>query len=236
MDYREQFAEECRKIVGNVSGLSVLVPGCGAGLDCRLLAAAGAHITGMDISDDLGASFSHPNVAYLRGSIEGCDLPSDHFDLVFCIATMEHVGGIEKGFAEMVRLARPGGLVYSAAAPLWNSRRGHHLECLNPFPWIHLRLAPDQIVTWAHERNITHQGIGVEHMMDYLFVSPYFNRWPAERYINACRDLPVSQMLRNDLWLDGEDELTECVMSELDAKGYTRNELLATAHTLVARK
>src|SRR5262245_50974125 len=113
MDYHLHFFEKCRAHAGELSGKSVLIAGCGTGVDCAPFAEAGAQVTGMDICKELGEAFTHPNVRYHRGSIEGCDLPSNCFDVVYSVATMEHVGNIEAGFNEMVRLARPGGLVYS---------------------------------------------------------------------------------------------------------------------------
>ena len=236
VDYRQQFFEESRSVVGNLAGLSVLVVGCGNGQDCQPFVDSGAEVSGLDICEEIGSRFLDHRVHYYRQSIENCDLPSNRFDMVFCIATMEHVHGIERAYSEMVRLVRPGGTVYAVAAPLWNSRRGHHIDCLNEVPWIHLRYGPEEIVALAKVRGITNKGQPVRDVMDFVFVSQYFNRAPAARYIAACRILPVSEILRNDLWLDGAEELSPEILSELQGKGYTREELLATSHTLICRK
>jgi SAM-dependent methyltransferase len=236
MGYREQFFEECRGVAGSFTGKSVLVAGGGPGLDCVPFAEAGATVTGLDICDDIGREFSHPAVRYYRASMEGCGLETGRFDVVFSIATMEHVQNIEAAYREATRLARPGGVIYVLAAPLWNSRRGHHLDCLNPFPWIHLRRTPDEIAALAEGRGITHEGRPVREILDWLFVSDYFNRSSSRRYTDACRELPVSQTPRNDLWLDGAEELTPAIRSELEARGYSEADLLATSHTLIALK
>lgn len=232
MDYREQFFSEFRPFAGDLKGSSVLVIGCGQGLDCVPFVEAGAGVTGLDICQDIGSAF--PEARYHRASIEDSELPSDQFDVISCIATMEHVLGIERAFAEMVRLVRPGGLIYSVAAPLWNSRRGHHFDCLNPYPWIHLRMRPEQIVELAERHGITHNGIAMQDAVGYLFNSDAFNRAPASRYIEACRRLPVAEILRNDLWQDEAEELTPEILQEL--KDYSREELLAVSHTLAVRK
>ncbi len=232
MDYRQQFFEESRGYAGDLEGRSVLVVGCGTGLDCEPFAQMNANVTGLDICDDIGSKF--PQCRYQRGSIEDSGLSSDSFDLIFCIATMEHVHGLERAFSEMVRLARPNGLVYSVAAPLWNSRRGHHFDCLNPFPWIHLKMNRDQISAFADSQGLLHNGLPLASCMAFLFDSAYFNRLPACRYVKACAGLPVSHLLRNDFWMDGEEDLTPELSEELSS--YTREELLAAAHTLVARK
>jgi SAM-dependent methyltransferase len=232
MGYREQFFAECHGFSGGLSGLSVLVAGCGRGLDCAPFVDAGAKVCGLDICDDIGCEL--PSVRYVRASIEDCGLPGDCFDVIFCITTMEHVIGIERAFAEMVRVVRPGGLIFSVASPLWNSRRGHHMDCLNPFPWIHLRMNRRQIVELANKKGILHDGIEMQHMMDYLFVGNYFNRHHSVRYVHAVRNLSLARILRHHLWMDGEDELTSEIALAL--KEFRREELLATAHILVARK
>jgi hypothetical protein len=44
MDYREQFFSEFRPIAGDLKGSSVLVIGCGQGLDCVPFVEAGVRI------------------------------------------------------------------------------------------------------------------------------------------------------------------------------------------------
>jgi SAM-dependent methyltransferase len=237
MGYHEQFFAECQKVVGDFTGKSVLIAGCGPGRDCIPFVAAGpSSITAMDIGDDLGVELPHPLVQYHRGSIEGCDLDSGQYDVVYSVATLEHVHNIEAAYIEMVRLARPGGVIYAFAAPLWNSRRGHHFDCLNPFPWIHLRLTQEELAALGDERAITHNGKPLREVVDWLYHSTYFNRYLSNRYIQACRHLPVSRMLQNDLWMDGAEDLTPEIASELSMKGYAREELLAVSHTLSALK
>ena len=151
MDYLNQFFAECHEVVGAFTGKSVLVAGCGVGLDCIPFVEAGASVTGLDVDRDIGLAYSNPAVRYYRASIEGCDLDSAQYDVVFSAATMEHVHNVEAAYREMVRLVRPGGTIYALAAPLWNSSKGHHLECLYPFPWIHLRRAPKQLLAFCEE-------------------------------------------------------------------------------------
>jgi SAM-dependent methyltransferase len=247
MDYLNQFFAECHEVVGAFTGKSVLVAGCGVGLDCIPFVEAGASVTGLDVDRDIGLAYSNPAVRYYRASIEGCDLDSAQYDVVFSAATMEHVHNVEAAYREMVRLVRPGGTIYALAAPLWNSSKGHHLECLYPFPWIHLRRAPKQLLAFCEERGLTHKGPPIpdvvvegepirDAVVDWLFTSTCLNRAPSKRYVEACACLPVSRTLRNGLWMDGAEDLIPAVQSELAVKGYTREELLAASHSLIAVK
>jgi hypothetical protein len=91
-----------------------------------------------------------------------------------------------------------------------------------------------QIVELASREGILHEGIELRYMMDYLFVGGYLNRHHSVRYVHAVRNLSLGQILYHDLWMDGEEELTPEIALEL--RDFRREELLATSHTLVARK
>jgi SAM-dependent methyltransferase len=69
---------------------------------------------------------SPTRVSYLRSSAERIAVRDNTYDLVYSYATMEHVPDIEAAFREFVRVTQPGGIIYSLAAPLWNSRFGRH--------------------------------------------------------------------------------------------------------------
>ena len=135
---------------------SVLVVGANLGEDCRRFAELGAtEIHGIDLIEDVGAGFVDRRVTYHRGSIEACDLPDKRFDLVFATATMEHVHDIEAGFAEMARLTKSGGLLWSIASPLWHSPYGHHMACFEGHPWVHLLYDEAALRVYAREHGIT---------------------------------------------------------------------------------
>ena len=234
--YRENLFEHCRTYVGDLAGKSVLVAGCGRGDDCKMFAEAGATVTGLDICEDTGADFSDPRVSYCRQSIEGCDLEGDAFDLVFTVATMEHVARIKDAFFEMLRLVKPDGWIYSVAAPLWNSHRGHHFDCLNPYPWIHLRMTQEQLADFGDEHGLTHDGKALRYALPYLLESDAFNRLPAAQYMEAAGALPVSRMGWHALWPCGMEHMTPELEGELACLGYPQDELLAVSHTIVCQK
>lgn len=106
---------------------TVLVVGANLGEDCRRFADLGAEeIHGIDVIENVGADFVDKRAIYHRGSIEACDLPNGYFDLVFATATMEHVHDIDAGFAEMSRVTKRGGALWSIASAtvalaIWSS-------------------------------------------------------------------------------------------------------------------
>lgn len=236
-DYGAYSAYAAARHAGGVAGKSVLVVGCNRGEDCRrFVRMRAAEVHGLDPIDDVGADFG--GATYHCGSAENMDLPDGRFDLVFAVATLEHVPRVAAAFAEMARVARPGGVVYSVAAPLWNSRHGHHKgDLFAAHPWVHLRLKRDGILELCSNEGIqSPDERPLEHHVDYMLNPRFFNRTPARDYVEACAGLENVELIRNDLAFDAADALTPDLESELAGAGHPRQELLASAHTLVARK
>jgi SAM-dependent methyltransferase len=129
-------------------GGEVLVVGYNTGEECRHFVGFGArHVHGIDVVDATGAGYVHPVSATAACRWRTLGLEDDSFDLLYAYATMEHVPDIDRGFAEMVRVTRAGGVVYSQASPLWRSPYGHHKgDLFAGQPWIHLMLDRDAIL------------------------------------------------------------------------------------------
>jgi hypothetical protein len=54
--------------------------------------------------------------------------------------------------------------------------------------------------------------------------------------MEAALSLDVSYVIRNDIWQDGEQYLTDAILAELNSKGYSKYEVLSVSHTYVAIK
>jgi glycosyltransferase involved in cell wall biosynthesis/ubiquinone/menaquinone biosynthesis C-methylase UbiE len=67
------------------------------------------------------------NIILSHGDIRSVPLQDASFDIIFTVAAFEHIHELEVALAEMYRLLKPGGLVYSFYGPLWSSGVGHHL-------------------------------------------------------------------------------------------------------------
>lgn len=262
MSYINYFAENCRKHFpwSDTSQRRLLVVGCGKGLDCAEFTDFGA-IHGLDLCHDLGRDFVHPKVTYYRESAEAMKRHDNFYDLVFSVATLEHIHDLDAAFQEIYRVTKPGGLIYTVAAPLWNSAEGHHLNyfgLFNEFPWIHLRLSPLQLRDYICENKTIAQlkdWLNILTQEDALSVplvteeihsyadnivaflnSSYFNHLPSYVYIEAADKLPVQQMICNQFWQDGENLLTQEILQELETKGFTKDELLSASHTYISIK
>ncbi len=235
--YQARFVERSGYLC-DIKGMKILVVGANTGEECKLFIDQGAaEVHGIDVIEDIGKTFQHPRVTYHRTEIERTDLPGGYFDLVFAVATMEHVQDIKAGFAEMERLATPGGFILSSASPLWQSPYGHHLNCFDGHPWVHLVHDRDGLVAYAHSHGIRGQdGHPIEHDADYIFAPEFFNRRPAREYIDACLELSGVEIRQNDLDMEPESLLHHPLGAQALCLGYHQESLLAVTHTLIARK
>ncbi len=218
----------------------VLVVGCNTGHECRAFVNLGAiQVDGLDVVENTGRDFPHIRVSYLRSSAERIAVRDNTYDLVYSYATMEHVPDIEAAFREFVRVTRPGGIIYSLAAPLWNSRFGHHKGGIfASFPWIHLRMNEDEIIALCKREGIVDPSgqNDIARHVQYMLDPAYFNKTPAARYIDVCQSLNQTRVLINELNLESGGVLDNELFAELRGKGYTRRELLALGHLFVGRK
>ncbi len=102
-----------------LAGKKVLDVGCGGGILAESMAARGAHVTGIDLSDKaLAVARLHlletaQKVDYRKISAEelAAEKP-DWYDLVTCLELLEHVPDPASTVRACARLVRPGGAVY----------------------------------------------------------------------------------------------------------------------------
>lgn len=214
---------------------SVLVVGANLGEDCRRFADLGAaEVHGIDVIESVGAGFRDERAVYHHGSIEACDLPDSRFDLIFATATMEHVHNIEAGFAEMARLTKPGGVLWSIASPLWHSPYGHHMAAFEGHPWVHLLYDETTLRDYACEHGIAPPEI--DDTIRYMFKPAPFNRRPAKDYTAAIAKLRGVQIISNSLYPLDARVLDHPLGQRALARGFTKDELLAETHYAAARR
>jgi SAM-dependent methyltransferase len=223
----------------------VLVVGCNRGREVSLFLEAGAQeVWGMDVMDDVGIEYPHERARYVTMSAEAMDLDEGMFDIVFCLATMEHISRPEAAFPEISRVVAPGGFVYVLSAPLWHSREGHHKSDIfdvDRYPWIHLRFDAETLTRMCESGEIEYPE-SVEDVaahVDYMMNAAFFNQRSARDYVRICSELADLVIERNDLHLEPEivlELLPDGDRAELIDRVGGAIELRAVTHTFVARK
>lgn len=122
-------------------GSRVLDAGCGASVFPIYLAEHGHAVTGLDLEVPYGLDREHGvTVDYVQGNLTELPFPDEHFDAVFCISVIEHLGleGIPIALDELRRVTRRGGRVLlttdyyeDAKAQLWYEGPGRRF----PVEW-----------------------------------------------------------------------------------------------------
>ncbi len=102
--------------LGDVAGKRIVDFGCGSGANSVLLAGRGAHVWGIDISEDLlrlarrrlAVSGRDGGATFIAGSAHDMPFPDNSIDIVFGIAILHHLdlGLVSR---EVLRVLKPGG-------------------------------------------------------------------------------------------------------------------------------
>ena len=108
--------EYCYHLLGDVRGQRVVDFGCGSGANTVLLVRRGAHVWGIDISEELlrlgrrrlAVSGRAGEATFLAGSAHDMPFPDGSIDVVFGIAILHH---LDLGLVgrEVRRVLKPGG-------------------------------------------------------------------------------------------------------------------------------
>ncbi len=129
--YRNEFLEPAfMRFIGNIAGLEVLDGACGEGTSSRILARAGARVTGVDLSKNMisGAEqmeASHPlGIAYIQGSAAEMPFEDASFDLVTSWMALSDISCQQSVLNEFARVLKPGGkLMFCVRHPAFFTRR-----------------------------------------------------------------------------------------------------------------
>jgi ubiquinone/menaquinone biosynthesis C-methylase UbiE len=125
--------------LGDVNGKRIVDFGCGSGANSVLLANRGAHVWGIDISEDLlrlakrrlAVSGREGGATFIAGSAHDMPFPDASIDVVFGIAILHHLD-LDLVSREVRRVLKPGGRAIFQE-PVRNSPVIRFLRSLIPY-------------------------------------------------------------------------------------------------------
>jgi len=89
--------------------------------------------------------FNPKRLLFVRADGARLSFADESFDLVLSHGCVEHFPNLEGVFAEMLRVLRPGGLLYAESEKFWGARDGSHFHEVFPAPWAHLLAEPETL-------------------------------------------------------------------------------------------
>jgi SAM-dependent methyltransferase len=212
------------------------------GVLAGLMAARVAHLTGTDIVnyqtayeggilarlkdkfERNGEYLPLERLEFLRADAQELPFRDDWFDFCFSQNAFEHIPDPEKALRELVRVTRPGGLIYLMFDPLWTADSGSHFLHFIGEPWAHLIKDDDEI-----ERIMLKAGAAAADVTSYR---QHMNRrsiaYYREMFTRTAYELGLTMLIRHE-WsgcVDPAFEYHPNIVSAAAAHGLSPADLL----------
>ena len=221
--YNKAYLASMFQVVPSVEGKTVLEAGCSDGLVCDMVALCGAgKVVGIDVMATVGCGFPHDRINYRVMNMMNMNFPDQTFDLVYSMATFEHLANPYKALLEMLRVTKIDGYGYVQAGPLYCSPFGHHMFAyFQDYPWIHLRKTKQDIVAFAKERGIDRaierdMFIPYDRYIDGMLNRDHVNGLLLEEYrLEEFRERDDIEVLKFNISYEGKDLLTPALAAEI---------------------
>lgn len=160
------------RLLGDVEGLSVADLGCGTGRHSLRLAAAGARVEAIDLSDEmLARARAKPGAERVRFRAHDLarSLPfaDASFDRVVCGLVLDHVPGLDRFFAETKRICSPDGFVVVSVMHPAMMLRGVQARFVDPATGREVRpqSEPHQIADYV--TSALRAGFALDHLSEH---------------------------------------------------------------------
>lgn len=170
--------QEVERFFGDVEGLRVLDAGCGKGRFTQSLAARGAAVTGVDLTEGLVRQATPLPVSYALGSVTALPFAENAFDRVLCVEVLQHVPDISQALRELVRVAKPEGRILIIDKNRWALYEGL------PVPWLLVKLYLEWRGKWMYP-------------FDFPFREQWFSPWALRKELaRLCQRVEVAFLSR----------------------------------------
>ncbi len=222
----------------NLDSKDLLVVGFGRGIELPVFFSKGCNkvdgldpFPGKDIrKKDFGSSFR-----LIEASAESMPIEDSTYDAVYSIATLEHIPGPAAAMKEMLRVLKPGGVMYCCSDPLWHSPNGYHPKKHLPAlgkPWFHLIFTEEEFLKEHPDLAANSEYVKA---IGAIYNSPHYNRLGSQVYYNIIADLLREHIpLKMEFRIARETLLDNEIRKRLAQ--YDRRDLLTNGFCIIFRK
>lgn len=188
----EELEEATRRyfysLLPDLQGKAILDVGCGSGHDAAYYAAQGAAVSGVDISEQ-EIAMAREKVAgvFVPAPMEQLPFDAETFDIVTSFYAIQHTEDVPKTLLEMLRVAKPGGVIMILAKHPFRNLLESHVNDSNSDYY-----AKRLVTSYIFNRSIklTEQG---HTMMDYL--DPAVLQTARLELLEEMTDFPASEQV-----------------------------------------
>jgi SAM-dependent methyltransferase len=150
-----KWANRVARIAKLYASNTILEVGCGHGVAAHHLHKMGFQVFATDIRGFLGPRPRSAPLEFAIGDVcHGLPFSSNQFDLVFSINSLEHFDQPGAALAEMLRVTKPGGLIYLTFAPLYHSPWGLHASRRLGMPYPQHLFSEQTIQRFVDEKRV----------------------------------------------------------------------------------
>jgi SAM-dependent methyltransferase len=240
-DVRQQqakYAARVTKIARLYGSKRLLEVGCGQGLAAMILQQEGFDVAANDVVDILDPVARQEGMNFLEGDVcRGLSYPEAAFDLAFSVNSFEHFNDPTAALDEMLRVTRPGGLIYLTFDPLYYSPWGLHAARRLGFPYPQILFSEATIQRFVDEK-ADEIAETYDPTSDITHIGPPLNHWTVEQYRQIFRQRrgALNIIFYNERTaLDGLGMLTTHI-GLFKANSQSFSSLIVSGINLLARK
>lgn len=237
----------------NLENAEILEIGCGNGEDLKFIAEVykPKKIIGVDKFLDLWWSThatSGDKWAIETGDAIKLNFPDNHFDVVYSLATFEHISDITATLREIKRVLKPYGKFFTHFSPIWTSVIGHHYDfwvsqdkCRLIPPWGHLWMTREEMYEYICKKENEDEA---QKACYQIYQSEIINRIPRSDFyklVGNCglwvRDFrEVISFSRTAHFGDRGSDMNPEIAAQLRSNGYDLSEVAVSGFTILLEK
>ena len=176
-----KWARRVGRLAKHYESHDLLEVGCGSGYASSWLQAQRFHVVAIDIEDRLAPSVRSNGIEFAQGDVcSGLPFPSRRFDCVYSVNAFEHFRDPLATWHEMLRVTRPGGIIYLSFGPLYFSPWGLHASRRLPMPYPQLLYSEETIQRYVNEKQ-AELASTYDELSDSSRIGPFVNRWSSTK-------------------------------------------------------